>query len=262
MSNLRVMTYNMLHAPGDRLQPLVEVVQGIQPDVLACQEINTFDGLMDLARELKMMPVWGPANTQEDYTGDVSKPYEHVALLTRYPVLEMRVHKGDVEAMFRSVLEVRVQVPNWQEITFFVVHFRALRHPEKRHLKIREAGAFVGMVAQARGPVVALGDFNAWAPGEGGFTAPIENLPEDHVFGLQGGVIGAIQASGLIDTYRHVNPSSDGPVSTLLHAENSRVDFIWASPDLKEHIAGSNIIDNPLVKLASDHRPVVTDFTW
>lgn len=262
MPNLRVMTYNMLHAPGDRLKPLVDVVESIQPDILACQEINTFDGLMDLSRELQMMPVWGPANTTEDYTGDVTKPYEHVALLTRYPVIEMRVHRGDVGAMFRSILEVRVEVPEWQEVTFFVVHFRALRHPEKRHLKMREAAAFMAIVAEARGPVIALGDFNTWAPGEGSFSMPVDTLPEDYVFGLRGGVIGAIQETGLIDTYRHMNPKTDAPVSTLLHADNARVDFIWASQHLRDNISGSSIIDNSLVQLASDHRPVVTDFIW
>ena len=49
MTTLRLMTYNMLHAPGDRLAPLVEVVQSVAPDILACQEVNTFDGMMELA---------------------------------------------------------------------------------------------------------------------------------------------------------------------------------------------------------------------
>ena len=67
MTTLRVMTYNMLHAPGDRLAPLVDVVKGVSPDVLACQEVNTYDGMMELSRELKMMPIWGMANSAEDY---------------------------------------------------------------------------------------------------------------------------------------------------------------------------------------------------
>lgn len=262
MNRLRVMTYNMLHAPGDRLEPLVGVVRSIQPDILACQEINTLDGLLDLSRELRMIPVWGPANSQEDYSGDETKPFEHVALLTRYPVLEMRVHRGDVDAMFRSVLEVRVQVPHWQEVTFFVVHFRALRHPEKRHLKVREAAAFVSIVNQAKGPVIGLGDFNAWAPGEGSFANPVDGIPEDHLFGIQGGVTGVILSAGLIDTYRLMNPNDGKPISTLLHAENSRVDFIWTSEDLKNYVMNSQIVDNELVQQASDHRPVVTDFAW
>jgi hypothetical protein len=73
MTTLRAMTYNMLHAPGDRLAPLVEVVKGVGPDILACQEVNTFDGMMELSQELGMLPVWGIANSPEDYRdGDPS----------------------------------------------------------------------------------------------------------------------------------------------------------------------------------------------
>ena len=83
MTTLRVMTYNMLHAPGDRLAPLVDVVKGVSPDVLACQEVNTFDGMMELSRELDMLPIWGMANSAEDYR-DGQPVFEHLVVFTRF----------------------------------------------------------------------------------------------------------------------------------------------------------------------------------
>ena len=38
MTRLRLMTYNMLHAPGDRLAPLVDVVKAVALDVLAVRK--------------------------------------------------------------------------------------------------------------------------------------------------------------------------------------------------------------------------------
>lgn len=262
MADFRVMTYNMLHAPGDRLGPLVDVVRSANPDVLACQEVNTFDGMMDLAKELNMMPVWGPANSEEDYRDE--KPlYEHLVVLTRLPVMAMRVHRGDREAMFRPVLEVRLKIPGWQEITLFTVHFRALVHPNQRFLKFREVASFLSAVEEARGPVIAMGDFNAWAPGEGDLS-PVHagDAPEDHVAAIQGGVIGAIQSAGLVDSYRLIHPYEGTPVSTLLNRTSSRVDYVFVSPDLTPFVSDSSIVDNHIVQQASDHRPVVTEFTW
>lgn len=267
MGDLRVMTYNMLHAPGDRLGHLVDVVQSVNPDVLACQEINTFDGMMELARELNMMPIWGPANSEEDYLAGAPL-YEHLVLLTRLPVMTMRVHRGDRTAMFRPVLEVHVQIPGWREITFLTVHFRAHPHPTHRFLKFREVASFLSVVENVQGPIIALGDFNSWAPGEGTLPARSEHvqstIPEDHILGLQGGVIGGIQNAGLVDSYRLVHPSEGQvtPDSTLLHSSTSRVDYIFVSPDLTPHVSNSHIVDSEVVQKASDHRPVVTQFTW
>jgi hypothetical protein len=58
--------------PGDRLGALVDVVRAEDPDIVACQEINSLEGGLDLARELEMVPVWGGANSAEDFRGGAS----------------------------------------------------------------------------------------------------------------------------------------------------------------------------------------------
>lgn len=264
MTRLRVMTYNMLHAPGDRLGPLAEVVKGVGPDVLACQEVNTFDGMMALSRALDMLPVWGAANSHED-TRDGQPLYEHLVIFTRLVPRAVRAHRGDQRAMFRPVLEVRLQPPGGPEITFFTVHFRALVDPHTRYLKFRELGAFLAVVGEAQGPVVAMGDFNALAPDEverSGNGPWRSEPPEDHLAAIRGGVVGAIVDAGLVDSYRAVHPQVGQDESTLVGASGRRIDHIFVSPSLRSFVTGSQIVDNETVRVASDHRPVVTDFTF
>ncbi|GAA3104628.1 endonuclease/exonuclease/phosphatase family protein [Pseudonocardia yunnanensis] len=262
MNTLRIMTYNMLHAPGDRLGHLVDVVRSVDPDVLACQEINTYEGMMDLSRELGMLPVWGPANSHED-TRDGRPLYEHLVVLSKPAPKAVRVHRGDRRAMFRPVLEVRLEAPGGTTVTFFVVHLRAVLDATERYLKWRELGALLAVIAGADGPVVAMGDFNALPPGE---TPPAEGtrreLPEDHLAAFGGGVVAAITEAGLVDSLRLVHPYTGTPDSTLLHRPGARVDYIFVSEELRDCVTKAGIVDGEAVTVASDHRPVVAELTF
>ena len=264
MTRLRVMTYNMLHTPGDRLGPLVNVVKSVGPDLLACQEVNTFDGMMALSRELDMLPVWGVANSPEDYR-DGRPVFEHLVVFTRVPPSTVRVHRGDQRAMFRPVLEVRLQLPDGPEITTFTVHLRALIDPHERFLKFRELGAVLAIVSEATGPVIAMGDFNALAPDEiehSGDGPWRTDPPEDHLAAVRGSVIGAVLGSGLVDSYRTVHPFNGQDESTLVGRGGRRLDYIFVSPSLRPFVSDSYILDNEMVQVASDHRPVVTELTF
>jgi len=264
MTTLRVMTYNMLHAPGDRLGPLVEVVKAVSPDILACQEVNTFDGMMALSRELKMLPVWGAANSPEDYR-EGQPVFEHLVVLTRLAPRAAYVHRGDRRAMFRPVLEVRLQPPGGPEIRTFTVHLRAVIDPGERYLKFRELGSLLAVLNEADGPAIAMGDFNAMAPGEGGQVGPGpggKELPEDHVAAVRGGVIGAVLEAGFVDSYRLRHAPDGTDESTLLGRPGRRLDHIFVTPSLERFVTGSYIADSETVQMASDHRPVVTEFDF
>ncbi len=257
MPRVKLMTYNMLHAPGDRLGALVEVVGAEAPDLLAAQEVNTYGGMMELSRELGMLPVWGPANAAED-TRDGAPLYEHLVLFTRWEPRLVRVHRGDRRAMFRPVLEVRLDIPGAGALNVFTVHFRAVPNPDEPYLKYRELGAFLAALSGAEERVVAMGDFNALPPGEEGGVAAGPERPADHRDAVAGGVVGAIVASGYLDSYRLANPYDGTPAGTLLQRPGARVDYIFVSSDLAETVGHSSIVDTEAVARASDHRPVVT----
>lgn len=256
------MTYNMLHAPGDRLGPLVDVVRAESPDIVACQEINTFAGGLELGRELGMLPVWGRANGAED-SRNGEPVFEHLLVLARTWPEVVRVHPGDRRAMFRPVLHTLFCLPGLPALDIFVVHLRALVDPDERFLKFRELGALLGALSEAEGPAIAMGDFNAREPESTlGGVARATEVPEDHLAAVDGGVVRAIIGAGFTDSYRLLHPEREGHEATLIKTNGSRVDYIFVNGPLVPHVSRSYIVDNEAVLLASDHRPVVTELSW
>ena len=50
--------------------------------------------------------------------------------------------------------------------------------------------------------------------------------------------------------------------STLLGRPGRRLDHIFVTSSLQPFVADSYIVDNEMVQVASDHRPVVTEFDF
>ncbi len=264
MHRLRLMTYNMLHAPGDRFDALHEIVRSAQPDILACQEIDDIPSLLKLSERLQMPAVIGYSNRPEDPPAP-----EHLALLSHWPIVHLHLHRGDPAAMFRPVLEVWVALPAGPVLRCFVVHFRAMAGPAGSRVKMQEAEHLSAVVAGSSRPCCALGDFNALARGE--FAAPSaedtmqsewgKQWPWDHREAVQGGVIDRIAATGLIDTWRQVNDPAHVPHATL-RERPARVDYIWVDETLAPLVATSEILHTPGAERASDHYPVITTFQF
>jgi endonuclease/exonuclease/phosphatase family metal-dependent hydrolase len=223
--------------------------------VLACQEIDDVPGLLELSRALGMPMVLGHANEPESPPAP-----EHLALLSRWPIVRSEVHPCDTAVMFRPVLEMWVVPPGDRPVGFFTVHFRARAGAAGSQAKQREARQLRALLEGAGGRYCALGDFNAWAPGEGDTAALQErDLPDDYRAAVAGGVIEEIQAAGMVDTWRQANPGAAAP-RTLLGGSPRRVDFIFASPELAPLAASSTICMPPEAAQASDHYPVLTVF--
>jgi endonuclease/exonuclease/phosphatase family metal-dependent hydrolase len=258
MSELRVMTYNMLHAPGDRLQSLFDVVTAAHPDILACQEIDDIPGLLELSYRLGMPAVIGHSNRPED-----PPAAEHLAVLSRFPIVHLHIHPGDPDAMFRPVLEVWIAPSSAPVIRCFVVHFRAFVGAPGSQVKMREAEHLCGLLAEAQAPYLALGDFNALTPGEievpPGWGA---DQPDDHREAVLHGVVDRLLKVGIVDTWRQVNDPTIVPTGSLRNGTSARVDYIWADPNSALYVAESTIIRTAEAAQASDHYPVITVFRF
>ncbi len=145
------------------------------------------------------------------------------------------------------------------------MHLRAVVDLHEPYLKFRELGSLLTALGDAEGPVIAMGDFNAMAPGEAGPDsngAPWRDVPEDHLAAVRGGVIGAILGAGFVDSYRARHPFSGQGESTLIGRDGRRLDHILVSSALGRYIAGSYILDNDMARTASDHLPVVTELDF
>lgn len=270
MSSLSVMTYNMLHAPGDRLEDLSAVVRAAAPDILACQEIIDATGFIAICHAMGMHGVLAYANGPEVHEEDLGKdlssyPLEHVGLISRYPIVRFEAHKGDPRIMFRSILEAWIDVPGTGLIQFFAVHFRAFPGPEHAQYKVREANILAALLRRTGNceRICVLGDFNAWVRGEGYNLSDAGNPhPVDHIAGIQGNVTDVILATGLTDVWRQVDVSPEAVPGTLRDHLHSTVDHVFVTPNLASQVIQVEIIDDEVSRKASDHYPLHVHMKW
>ena len=156
MSRLRIATYNILSGGGTRWPAISEMVQAIDADVLALQEIEDPRPMFSLAERLGYRAVFGRAPR-----------FRHQGLLSRVPVRDWRNHQ-DPRAFPRNSLEVSLDLPAGP-VAIHTVHLtaafqrRGRAEPDRR----RELGA-VREQARAGNPGrhLILGDFNSLSPGE------------------------------------------------------------------------------------------------
>ena len=115
-------------------------------------------------------------------------------------------------------------------------------------------------------PCLITGDFNAIAPGD---SVILSTMPRGLRLSLliQGNrpyhfAMRQYLSAGLIDCFRHLHP--DDPGFTLpSHRPNSRLDYIFANPQLKPHLRSCYVVREPkAVEQASDHCPIVAEFEF
>ncbi len=74
--------------------------------------------------------------------------------------------------------------------------------------------------------------------------------------------MGLLQKAGYVDCFRHVNPLLPG-FTYPSSAPSGRIDFIFASTDLAQHLSACSVIEAdkaPQASIASDHLPVIAEF--
>ena len=156
MNRLRIATYNILSGGGTRWRAIGEMVQTIDADVLALQEIEDPRPMFSLAERLGYRAVFGRAPR-----------FRHQGLLSRLPLREWRNHQ-DPRAFPRNSLEVSLDLPGGP-VAIHTVHLTAAfqRRGRAEPDRLRELGA-VREQAQGGNPDrhLILGDFNSLAPGE------------------------------------------------------------------------------------------------
>ncbi len=159
--SLRLATYNILAGGGDRWPAIEEVVGALNPDVIALQEIEDPEPMMQMAQHLGYQPFFGAAPR-----------FRHQGLLSRIPVAAWRNHQHP-EAWPRNSIEVeldlgpRARIPRLRVHT---VHLTAAfqRRGRSEPDRLRELGAIRHHAERApRVPHVIMGDFNSMAPGDG-----------------------------------------------------------------------------------------------
>lgn len=261
MTDLIIMTYNMLNAPGDRLDALVDVVESVSPDILACQEIVDEAGLQALASRLDLEPILGRGLIPR---ADWDPPFDtqNVAVLTRLPVVMTRAHAGSRGALHRPVLEVRCRVRPDLELTVANLHLISKLLPRSVGARWQEAYDVRDIVSGIEGPHCVLGDFNAWARGEGDLSEEWEAAsPGRYRQAVRGGLLDIIAGGRYADAWRSVHPDLSDSGHTFVSRTYSRVDFILLSEELRPWLEDCRVVRDGRALEASDHYPVVARFS-
>lgn len=262
--------------PDDEKQALADAIRAIDADILALQEVESYDALIEF---------------RDEYIGDMG--YEHVvsidvgqergienAVLSRFPLKDPKVwpnlplggvhpdlygdkpnwYAGEPITFRRSPLRVTVEVPSDKtgaepyELTLFVVHHKSGRYND--YWREKEASKLVEFITemQTANPernIAVLGDFNAMI-GEESVEVYLDEAGFSDVF----------------------EGTDHAPKEYVSHASGRRIDFILVNEALEDEVVeGSEFVlgtpqlppgadwrtTPPPPGYASDHMPVVID---
>lgn len=268
---LTIATYNLEnYGAADRMTPdgyrtnypkpepekaaLRKVIRALGADVLIVQEVGPRAYLLELQRDLLRDGVNYPYVDLVEAADDE----RHIGILSRRNVVDVRrrtdlrfSYFGTSVPVKRGLLEVRIST-SAGELTLFGVHLKSrfTDRPDDPMSSIRrtgEATAIRDAILQrfprpAEARFVILGDFN-----DEKSSKPLQRL-------LQRGetriaeLLPAIDSRGETWTHRYAKADS-----------YSRVDHVLVSAALKPMVRNgrADIFDDPGVREASDHRPVV-----
>ncbi len=158
----RILSYNILVGGTKRTEKLARIIASAQPDIVGLVEATDAEVIETLAEQLGMMHV------SISGRGKHSRDWQ-VALLSRYPILETKVHTYPAIFTRRHLLEVTVEEPDGNPLTFFVVHLTAdfFSGPAGNIKRRGEVQKALAIMREKRGTAhLFMGDFNSVAPGE------------------------------------------------------------------------------------------------
>jgi exodeoxyribonuclease-3 len=193
-----------------------------------------------LARQLGMQLVFGHAHSAF-----------HIAWLSRLPVTRSANHR--LPGLAKTLLELEIV---WQDapLRLFATHLAAggdSMHPAQ------EAPLIVDALRPLAGqPYLLVGDFNSLAPSDGvGPTPPgweplRASLDDDPRRAVQ-----LILEAGHVDCFRALHPDAPG-YTYPTNAPWLRLDYIFASPALAEHVTACDVVADARATRASDHFPL------
>jgi endonuclease/exonuclease/phosphatase family metal-dependent hydrolase len=238
----RIVTYNVHRCRGGdgRLSPsrIAEVIASCRPDIVALQEVDVnrrrsggVDQAGEIARDLGMQMHFHPAfHVLEERYGD--------AILTAHPSQIVRAanlpglqHYPGLEA--RGALWATVEIDR-REVQIINAHIGLLAWERKIQVDALLGPDWLGSRA-CTDPVILLGDFNA--------------IPRSRAY------------RRLAQRLRDAQRAGHSAVRTTFPARLPvmRLDHIFVSHSVR--VLRTEVVRTPLARVASDHLPLIMDFT-
>lgn len=226
--SLRVLSYNIKRGLGNDgvtdIGRAAALIRRIDPDLVALQEL---DHGVERSGRVEQMRALGEATGLHSRFASFM-PYQGgeygIGILSRFPILETRIHELPPGTEPRVALDVRVQLPDGDEVLFCSVHFYDT--PDQR---LAQARAVMDLYRDESLPVILAGDFNS--------------KPNDVVMQLVESVFTNVDKGGERLTFSATDPSEE-------------IDYVLFRPLAAFVVSRAEVLDEPLV---SDHRPVVVE---
>jgi endonuclease/exonuclease/phosphatase family metal-dependent hydrolase len=235
----RVLTYNIHHGEGTDgrvdLSRLAEVMRGVQPDIVALQEVDQGterSGGVDQLAELGRLTDLHAAEFGKtmDYWGG----RYGVAVLSRWPVSSTENHPlpGSPDREPRTALTVQVEPAGERGpvLEFTSTHLDQGRDPENRLAQARSLNEL--LVRDEGQPTILAGDMNS--------------RPDTEVMQI-------------LESRWTIASAVDPSPMTPSGRPRFRVDYVLFRPAESWRVLESRIIDEPI---ASDHRPLLVVLEW
>ncbi len=241
---IRVLTYNIHHGEGVDgrydLERIAEVIASEAPDVVALQEIERFrrrthhdDQPKLLASMLSMHYCFAPVRDHR-HTDHHSKAAYGNAILTRYDILSTshfdlsipgaREPRGCLHTLVRTSAGL---------LHVFCVHLGLRRSERAQQMALLASSSILKNPRLTPAPAVLLGDFNNWWPVRTARHIQKQFVNACHVTG------------------RRRLLTFGSPLTFLA------LDYVYATPDIR--ILNCYVSRSRKVRVASDHRPLVSD---
>ena len=164
-ASLSVLSYNIKRGLGNDgvtdIARAAELINRLGPDLVALQEI---DHGVERSGSIEQMTVLAELTGMHARFASFM-PYQGgeygIGVLSRFPILETRRYDLPPGPEPRVALEVRVQLPDGEELIFCDVHFYNTREE-----RLAQAQLTLERLAEHDLPVILAGDFNSLPGGE------------------------------------------------------------------------------------------------
>jgi endonuclease/exonuclease/phosphatase family metal-dependent hydrolase len=241
----RLLTYNILHGGGGRIDAIAQVINSCAPDLVLLQEATNPANVERLAA----------ATGMED-----CRTFQRQSLgyLSRKKVSFSQWIRPRISR--HAFLEV---VPAGDELRVFGVHLSAVHAAWTERRRVLELHALLKSIDQHReGFHVLTGDFNTVAPGEEFDTGKLPFRLKPLIW-LSGGsvrwrTIQTVLDEGYVDAFKLKHPNYPGLTLPTTNP-HIRLDYVFVPHAHSTRVMACEVVRHPAAVNASDHFPVAAD---
>lgn len=258
---LRIMVYNIYRGGHERLQEITEIVRQTQPDILGILEANRWG-----AEEQRIVRAFSKDIGLPHYFFAKSNTEYDLALFSKEQPIAIAAHR---EHVHHSAIFAEFSFSDTNQLLVTLVHL----NPFTEDARVTEIQKIIEALA-ARGSknTVLMGDFNMLSPHDPYdhhqllTTLQAQGIKKFGETALRFDAFRTLESAGYHDamalTTQSFTPTVPTPANAdYAHAAPLRLDYIFVSPALASSLTNAHVITAPPADRASDHYPLVANFT-